>query len=158
MNGNMPLRDFRFDVVIFPPAKCWRASQLLDLSGVCTTGILSNFHSQRHRSQSTRPSQFYKRPQLRGLLHATGLTRILIFPSANAAAFRGAPDSILGSILSNLLLVLGTAFFAGGLFSGKKKQSFSSERWTKPEMYYSPRATICTMGRVCVLTNLMAQS
>ncbi|CAM9675948.1 unnamed protein product, partial [Hapterophycus canaliculatus] len=35
--------------------------------------------------------------------------------------------SILGSILSNLLLVLGTAFLAGGLFSGKKQQSFRSE-------------------------------
>jgi Ca2+:H+ antiporter len=31
----------------------------------------------------------------------------------------------MGSILSNLLLVLGCAFFAGGLFSGKLEQKFN---------------------------------
>lgn len=33
--------------------------------------------------------------------------------------------SLMGSILSNLLLVLGSAYFAGGLFSGKKQQRFN---------------------------------
>jgi calcium/proton exchanger cax len=33
--------------------------------------------------------------------------------------------SLMGSILSNLLLVLGSAFFAGGLFSGKLEQKFN---------------------------------
>ncbi|KAG5180798.1 Sodium/calcium exchanger protein-domain-containing protein [Tribonema minus] len=63
-----------------------------------------------------------------GLMNASfGNAPELVFAiqALRANEVRVVQASLLGSILSNLLLVLGSSFFAGGLFSGKKEQNFN---------------------------------
>ncbi|KAG5176981.1 Sodium/calcium exchanger protein-domain-containing protein, partial [Tribonema minus] len=63
-----------------------------------------------------------------GLVNASfGNAPELVFAvqALRANQVRVVQASLLGSILSNLLLVLGSSFFAGGLFSGKKEQLFN---------------------------------
>eukprot|EP00612_Vaucheria_litorea_P004555 CAMPEP_0171461834 /NCGR_PEP_ID=MMETSP0945-20130129/6120_1 /TAXON_ID=109269 /ORGANISM="Vaucheria litorea, Strain CCMP2940" /LENGTH=455 /DNA_ID=CAMNT_0011988253 /DNA_START=39 /DNA_END=1406 /DNA_ORIENTATION=- len=63
-----------------------------------------------------------------GLISASfGNAPELVFAiqALRANQIRVVQASLLGSILSNLLLVLGSSFFAGGLFSGKKEQQYN---------------------------------
>merc|ERR1719171_285108 len=62
-----------------------------------------------------------------GLLNATfgnAVEMIVTIEALNAGLIRVVQGSLLGSILSNLLLVLGMAFFAGGLLH--KEQTFNA--------------------------------
>lgn len=63
-----------------------------------------------------------------GLLNATfgNATELIISIYAlKRGMLRVVQQSLLGSILSNMLLVLGTAFFCGGLVNRKREQVFS---------------------------------
>ena len=62
-----------------------------------------------------------------GLLNATfgNATELIISIHAlRSGKLRVVQQSLLGSILSNLLLVLGCAFFSGGVTCGKTEQTF----------------------------------
>lgn len=134
---------------------------LLAVSGVSSTlrasleyelsAILSVFRYIHLRRQTFRASRAKQMLLGGGLPYMNNLPHLLHFRFAYVAAFPGASCSMLGSILSNLLLVLGTAFFAGGVFSGKKQQSFSSERWAKPLGHPSSFSNhyLCRKGGVC---------
>ncbi|CAM9185513.1 unnamed protein product [Phaeothamnion confervicola] len=64
-----------------------------------------------------------------GLMNASfGNAPELVFSlqALRANELRVVQASLLGSILSNLLLVLGSSFLAGGLFSGKKLQRYNA--------------------------------
>ncbi|CAM9315387.1 unnamed protein product [Discosporangium mesarthrocarpum] len=66
-----------------------------------------------------------------GLINASfGNAPELVFSiqALRANQLRVVQASLMGSILSNLLLVLGSSFFFGGIFSGKKQQYFNSVR------------------------------
>lgn len=63
-----------------------------------------------------------------GLLNATfgNATELIISVYAlKNGMIRVVQQSLLGSILSNMLLVLGCAFFSGGMVFSKKEQVFS---------------------------------
>ena len=63
-----------------------------------------------------------------GLLNATfgNATELIISIYAlRRGMIRVVQQSLLGSILSNMLLVLGCAFFAGGIVVSKREQVFS---------------------------------
>ncbi|KAL6888644.1 hypothetical protein ACP4OV_009670 [Aristida adscensionis] len=65
-----------------------------------------------------------------GLLNATfgNATELIISIYAlRRGKLRVVQQSLLGSIMSNILLVLGCAFFSGGLACGKTEQTFSKE-------------------------------
>ncbi|KAK3155976.1 hypothetical protein QOZ80_2AG0101230 [Eleusine coracana subsp. coracana] len=67
-------------------------------------------------------------PTVGGLLNATfgNATELIISIHAlRSGKLRVIQQSLLGSIMSNMLLVLGCAFFAGGLTCGKMEQTFS---------------------------------
>ncbi|XP_062107078.1 vacuolar cation/proton exchanger 3-like isoform X2 [Humulus lupulus] len=70
----------------------------------------------------------YTGPTVGGLLNATfgNATELIICVYAlRSGMIRVVQQSLLGSILSNMLLVLGCAFFAGGLANSKREQVFS---------------------------------
>lgn len=63
-----------------------------------------------------------------GLLNATfgNATELIISIYAlKSGMIRVVQQSLLGSILSNMLLVLGCAFFCGGIVFNNKQQSFN---------------------------------
>ncbi|KAL6629810.1 hypothetical protein ACP70R_029575 [Stipagrostis hirtigluma subsp. patula] len=67
-------------------------------------------------------------PTAGGLLHATfgNATELIISIYAlRSGKLRVVQQSLLGSIMSNVLLVLGCAFFGGGISCGKTEQTFS---------------------------------
>ncbi|XP_031113770.1 vacuolar cation/proton exchanger 3-like isoform X1 [Ipomoea triloba] len=71
---------------------------------------------------------FYTGPTVGGLLNATfgNATELIISMYAlNRGMIRVVQQSLLGSILSNMLLVLGSAFFAGGIAHSHKEQVFN---------------------------------
>ncbi|CAM9357578.1 unnamed protein product [Chrysoparadoxa australica] len=64
-----------------------------------------------------------------GLLNASfGNAPELVFSAIalRADQMRVVQASLMGSVLSNILLVLGSSFFFGGLFSGKKEQKYNA--------------------------------
>lgn len=66
-----------------------------------------------------------------GLLNATfgNATELIISMYAlRNGMIRVVQQSLLGSILSNMLLVLGCAFFAGGIVHSNKEQVFNKVR------------------------------
>ncbi|XP_010112892.2 vacuolar cation/proton exchanger 5 isoform X1 [Morus notabilis] len=70
----------------------------------------------------------YTGPTIGGLLNATfgNATELIISIYAlKSGLIRVVQQSLLGSILSNMLLVLGCAFFAGGLVHSKTEQVFN---------------------------------
>ncbi|PON32532.1 Calcium/proton exchanger CAX [Parasponia andersonii] len=70
----------------------------------------------------------YTGPTVGGLLNATfgNATELIISIYAlKSGMIRVVQQSLLGSILSNMLLVLGCAFFAGGLVHSKREQVFN---------------------------------
>lgn len=70
----------------------------------------------------------YTGPTVGGLLNATfgNATELIISVYAlKSGMIRVVQQSLLGSILSNMLLVLGCAFFAGGLVHSKREQVFN---------------------------------
>eukprot|EP01053_Blabericola_migrator_P005898 Blabericola_migrator_1__5897@NODE_2985_length_2140_cov_143_014954_g1867_i0_p2_GENE_NODE_2985_length_2140_cov_143_014954_g1867_i0NODE_2985_length_2140_cov_143_014954_g1867_i0_p2_ORF_typecomplete_len118_score14_09Na_Ca_ex/PF01699_24/1_3e18Borrelia_P13/PF05628_12/1_4_NODE_2985_length_2140_cov_143_014954_g1867_i06721025 len=71
-----------------------------------------------------------------GLLNATfgnAVEMILTVQSLRAGLIAVVQGTLLGSILSNLLLVLGMSFFAGGLFHKVQKFNAQDEKdpWSK---------------------------
>lgn len=75
-----------------------------------------------------------------GLLNATfgNATELIISMYAlNRGMMRVVQQSLLGSILSNMLLVLGCAFFAGGVVYSNKEQVFNKVRYCHVEMLVS---------------------
>ncbi|NP_001295761.1 vacuolar cation/proton exchanger 5 [Cucumis sativus] len=71
---------------------------------------------------------FYTGPTAGGLLNATfgNATELIISIFAlRSQMIRVVQLSLLGSILSNMLLVLGCAFFCGGIVFNKKEQTFN---------------------------------
>lgn len=63
-----------------------------------------------------------------GLLNATfgnATEMIIAIYALKNGMIRVVQQSLLGSILSNMLLVLGCAFFAGGVVHAKKDQIFN---------------------------------
>ncbi|XP_019153941.1 PREDICTED: vacuolar cation/proton exchanger 3-like isoform X2 [Ipomoea nil] len=71
---------------------------------------------------------FYTGPTVGGLLNATfgNATELIISMYAlNRGMIRVIQQSLLGSILSNMLLVLGSAFLAGGIAHSHKEQVFN---------------------------------
>lgn len=76
---------------------------------------------------ATEQLAFYTGPTVGGLLNATfgNATELIISMYAmKHGMLRVVQQSLLGSILSNMLLVLGCAFFCGGIFLPKKEQVF----------------------------------
>ncbi|KAM0823987.1 hypothetical protein ACQ4PT_070502 [Festuca glaucescens] len=77
---------------------------------------------------STEQLAFFTGPTVGGLLNATfgNATELIISIHAlRSGKLRVVQQSLLGSILSNLLLVLGCAFFSGGITCGKTEQNFN---------------------------------
>ncbi|RHN69044.1 putative calcium/proton exchanger [Medicago truncatula] len=77
---------------------------------------------------TTEQLAFFTGPAVGGLLYATfgNATELIISIHAlKSGLVRLVQQSLLGSILSNLLLVLGSALFAGGLVFHKKEQLFN---------------------------------
>ncbi|CAH9107510.1 unnamed protein product [Cuscuta europaea] len=77
---------------------------------------------------TTEQMAFYTGPTVGGLLNATfgNATELIISMYAlNSGMMRVVQQSLLGSILSNMLLVLGCAFFAGGIVHPNKEQVFN---------------------------------
>uniref|UniRef100_A0ACD5VYN0 Uncharacterized protein n=1 Tax=Avena sativa TaxID=4498 RepID=A0ACD5VYN0_AVESA len=77
---------------------------------------------------ATEQLAFFTGPTVGGLLNATfgNATELIISIHAlRSGKLRVVQQSLLGSILSNLLLVLGCAFFSGGVTCGKTEQKFS---------------------------------
>ncbi|XP_028088197.1 vacuolar cation/proton exchanger 3-like isoform X1 [Camellia sinensis] len=71
---------------------------------------------------------FYTGPMVGGLLNATfgNATELIISIHAmKSGLLRVVQQSLLGSILSNMLLVLGSAFFIGGISHSNKQQVFN---------------------------------
>ncbi|KAL6999805.1 Vacuolar cation/proton exchanger 5 [Sarracenia purpurea var. burkii] len=71
---------------------------------------------------------FYTGPTVGGLLNATfgNATELIISIHAmKSGMMRVVQQSLLGSILSNMLLVLGSAFFSGGIVHSNKEQVFN---------------------------------
>lgn len=71
---------------------------------------------------------FYTGPTVGGLLNATfgNATELIISIHAmKSGLLRVVQQSLLGSILSNMLLVLGSAFFIGGISHSNKQQVFN---------------------------------
>ncbi|KAG8642233.1 vacuolar cation/proton exchanger 5 isoform X1 [Manihot esculenta] len=76
---------------------------------------------------ATEQLAFYTGPTVGGLLNATfgNATELIISIYAlRSGMIRVAQQSLLGSILSNMLLVLGCAFFCGGLVIVEREQVF----------------------------------
>lgn len=79
-------------------------------------------------SFTTEQLSFFTGPTVGGLLNATfgNATELIISIYAmRNGMLRVVQQSLLGSILSNMLLVLGCAFFSGGITFHKKEQVFS---------------------------------
>ncbi|KAA8527114.1 hypothetical protein F0562_008657 [Nyssa sinensis] len=77
---------------------------------------------------ATEQLAFYTGPTVGGLLNATfgNATELIISIYAlKGGMIRVVQQSLLGSILSNMLLVLGCAFFSGGIVFHKKEQVFN---------------------------------
>uniref|UniRef100_A0A5B7B842 Vacuolar cation/proton exchanger n=1 Tax=Davidia involucrata TaxID=16924 RepID=A0A5B7B842_DAVIN len=77
---------------------------------------------------ATEQLAFYTGPTVGGLLNATfgNATELIISIYAlKGGMIRVVQQSLLGSILSNMLLVLGCAFFSGGIVFYKKEQVFN---------------------------------
>ncbi|XP_071715044.1 vacuolar cation/proton exchanger 3-like [Rutidosis leptorrhynchoides] len=77
---------------------------------------------------ATEQLAFYTGPTVGGLLNATfgNATELIISMYAmKHGMLRVVQQSLLGSILSNMLLVLGCAFFSGGIIHHKKEQVFN---------------------------------
>uniref|UniRef100_A0A7N0TZK6 Vacuolar cation/proton exchanger n=1 Tax=Kalanchoe fedtschenkoi TaxID=63787 RepID=A0A7N0TZK6_KALFE len=77
---------------------------------------------------ATEQLAFFTGPTVGGLLNATfgNATELIISIYAlKTGMMRVVQQSLLGSILSNMLLVLGCAFFGGGLVHSHKEQSFN---------------------------------
>ncbi|CAN1857043.1 Vacuolar cation/proton exchanger 2 [Linum perenne] len=82
---------------------------------------------------ATEQLAFYTGPTVGGLLNATfgNATELIIAIYALRNGMRRVVQlSLLGSILSNMLLVLGSAFFAGGLVFYRKEQVFDKANAT----------------------------
>ncbi|CAN1353995.1 Vacuolar cation/proton exchanger 2 [Linum perenne] len=82
---------------------------------------------------ATEQLAFYTGPTVGGLLNATfgNATELIIATYALRNGMRRVVQlSLLGSILSNMLLVLGSAFFAGGLVFYRKEQVFDKANAT----------------------------
>ncbi|KAI4321739.1 hypothetical protein MLD38_035087 [Melastoma candidum] len=77
---------------------------------------------------ATEQLAFYTGATLGGLLNATfgnATEMIISIHALRSGMIRVVQQSLLGSILSNMLLVLGCAFFSGGLVYMKKEQVFN---------------------------------
>ncbi|XP_009775908.1 vacuolar cation/proton exchanger 5-like isoform X3 [Nicotiana sylvestris] len=77
---------------------------------------------------ATEQLAFYTGPTVGGLLNATfgNATELIISMYAlKSGMIRVVQQSLLGSILSNTLLVLGCAFFGGGIIHSNKEQVFN---------------------------------
>ncbi|KAL2466692.1 Vacuolar cation/proton exchanger 5 [Abeliophyllum distichum] len=77
---------------------------------------------------ATEQLAFYTGPTVGGLLNATfgNATELIISMHAmKSGMLRVIQQSLLGSILSNMLLVLGCAFFSGGIVHCSKEQVFN---------------------------------
>ncbi|KAA8543736.1 hypothetical protein F0562_022086 [Nyssa sinensis] len=99
----------------------------------------------------TEQAAYYTGPTVGGLLNATcgNATELII---AIFALYQGkihvVKYSLLGSILSNLLLVLGTSLFCGGLVNLKKEQRFDRK-------HADVNSLLLLLGLVCLLLPLM---
>ncbi|XP_060206061.1 vacuolar cation/proton exchanger 2-like [Lycium barbarum] len=77
---------------------------------------------------ATEQLAFYTGPTVGGLLNATfgnATEMIISLYALNNGMMRVVKQSLLGSILSNMLLVLGCAFFSGGIIHHQKVQVFN---------------------------------
>ncbi|KAG1334423.1 putative Vacuolar cation/proton exchanger 3 [Cocos nucifera] len=77
---------------------------------------------------ATEQLAFYTGPTVGGLLNATfgnATEMIIAIYALKKGMIRVVQQSLLGSILSNMLLVLGCAFFTGGIIHSKKDQVFN---------------------------------
>ncbi|XP_010318443.2 vacuolar cation/proton exchanger 3 isoform X1 [Solanum lycopersicum] len=77
---------------------------------------------------ATEQLAFYTGPTVGGLLNATfgnATEMIISLYALNNGMMRVVKQSLLGSILSNMLLVLGCAFFSGGIIHQQKVQVFN---------------------------------
>lgn len=96
---------------------------------------------------------FYTGPTVGGLLNATcgNATEMLI---AVFALYHGKTNvvkySLLGSVLSNLLLVLGTSLFCGGLANMKKEQRFD-------KVISGINSSLLMMASLCLMLPLALQ-
>ncbi|XP_065861862.1 vacuolar cation/proton exchanger 5-like [Euphorbia lathyris] len=95
---------------------------------VFTLSLLSITPLAERLGYATEQLAFYTGPTVGGLLNATfgNATELIIAIYAlKSHMIRVVQLSLLGSILSNMLLVLGCAFFCGGLVHHKKEQVFN---------------------------------
>lgn len=76
-----------------------------------------------------------------GLLNATfgnATEMIISIYALKKGMIRVVQQSLLGSILSNMLLVLGCAFFAGGIVHYRKVQVFNKVMWALRNLAVCP--------------------
>ncbi|WCJ32538.1 Vacuolar cation/proton exchanger 5 [Euphorbia peplus] len=95
---------------------------------VFTLSLLSIAPLAERLGYATEQLAFYTGPTVGGLLNATfgNATELIIAIYAlKSNMIRVVQLSLLGSILSNMLLVLGCAFFCGGLVHHQKEQVFN---------------------------------
>ncbi|CAK9321736.1 unnamed protein product [Citrullus colocynthis] len=97
-------------------------------SGVFFLSLLGIIPLAERLGYATEQLAFYTGPTAGGLLNATfgNATELIISIFAlRSQMIRVVQLSLLGSILSNMLLVLGCAFFCGGIVFYKKEQTFN---------------------------------
>ncbi|KAF2286321.1 hypothetical protein GH714_013959 [Hevea brasiliensis] len=78
--------------------------------------------------RTSRQLAFYTGPTVGGLLNATfgnATEMIISIYALKSGMIRVVQQSLLGSILSNMLLVLGCSFFSGGIANHKRVQKFN---------------------------------
>ncbi|KAG4972702.1 hypothetical protein JHK84_038777 [Glycine max] len=86
---------------------------------------------------ATEQLAFYTGPTVGGLLNATfgnATEMIISIYALESNMIRVVQQSLLGSILSNMLLVLGCAFFTGGIVHYKKVQVFDKTSHCSPPL------------------------
>ncbi|XP_052487761.1 vacuolar cation/proton exchanger 5 isoform X3 [Gossypium raimondii] len=101
-------------------------------------GLLGIMPLAERLGYTTEQLAFYSGPTLGGLLNATfgNATELIISIYAlRTGRIRVVQLSLLGSLLSNLLFVLGIAFFSGGIV--RKEQVFNKEGNQHGEILYS---------------------
>ncbi|KAI0499259.1 hypothetical protein KFK09_020162 [Dendrobium nobile] len=139
--------------VLFPAVPLAIVAQSFGLgrAWVFTLSLLGLTPLAERVSFLTEQIAFYTGPTVGGLLNATcgNATELII---ALFALYKGKIDvvkfSLIGSILSNLLLVLGTSLFCGGIINLRKEQTFDRKQ-------ADVNTSLLMLGALCHMLPLM---
>uniref|UniRef100_A0A803PHB0 Vacuolar cation/proton exchanger n=1 Tax=Cannabis sativa TaxID=3483 RepID=A0A803PHB0_CANSA len=134
-------RDFIACCLQREPRRRWTASRLLHHPFIAQNNIAGNNQGlvfflslvgiiplAERLGYATEQLAFFTGPTVGGLLNATfgnATEMIISIYALKIGMIRVVQQSLLGSILSNMLLVLGCAFFTGGIIHSEKVQVFN---------------------------------